>query len=103
MWTAAKPALALPAGDLVILTRVGCARARGESRRVADVVPSPTDEVHRRLELGRGLTGKTDDDIGGKRELRVRLAKPVDDFLKLGHGVLPTHRLQNPIGSALHR
>src|SRR5207244_8143333 len=72
-------------------------------RHVDDVGQYPTYEVHRRLELVLGLARKTDDDVGGKRELRIRLAKPVDDFLKLGHGVLPTHRLQNPIGSALHR
>ncbi len=65
--------------------------------------PTSLDQLHRVAEIGIGLAGEADDEIGGKGEHGLRRAQAIDDAQIIVAGVTPVHGVENAVRSRLHR
>ena len=61
------------------------------------------DHVEGRLEILFGLTGESDDDVGGDGCVRHRRPHPLDDPQELCTAVAAAHRLEDPVRTRLQR
>ena len=77
------------------------ARAVGEAERAVEV--DVLDEAHRLREIGVGLAGEADDEVGGERDLRPLGPQPPHDRLVLERRVAALHRGQHAVRARLHR
>ena len=60
-------------------------------------------ERERRLEIGVGLAGEADDEVGGEGDVGARAAHALDDVEIVAPRVAAVHRGQDAVGARLHR
>jgi hypothetical protein len=72
---------------------------KAEALVEADVL----DQLHGRLEVGVGLAGEADDEVGADRDVRAHRAQLADLLLVLERGVAALHRRQDAVRAGLHR
>ena len=65
--------------------------------------PAAARHVERFFELGAGLAGKADDDVGGKRQRGAGRAQAVHQRHVVGAAVGPRHGVQHGVASRLQR
>ena len=79
------------------------ARAGREHERVRGVVRRGVDDLERALEVGVGLAGEADDDVGGDREVGDRVARRREPLEVALGGVAAVHARERAVAPRLQR